>query len=990
MQTGSMGIIFEACKHSLIEMLPLISVLGGGRAELRFVAYGDYDTPEHVVAVSGPGAEAQAALAATRIHGGGDCPEAVKTALHAVLDEVAAARHDSPCSHIALLFTDAPPHHRDTRSSYIAEERAALGDELFDWMRTAQRMRAEGVFTVTLVPDSRNNDKYFYAALGPIVAIPAHATAADVSAITMAVFLALIGETSPDGDEQLAAYAAPPVLRLLTFPSLDWQVLLGQDENALPKRVGHSVVGDAQAVAAALLCAPVATALGGTLTTLPTLLKRDAAFRGHVVRELSTVMTPEHVAVLRTNAALAKIWRALCPFGRTDAAVRAVVEQFSAAVRNVPEMREWVEESYNMAGEIAAMAARCRGERVFVLDMPSGATAPSRRDALDVLRGAIAPAAAAGLLATLCGAHVLPAADAAVRGYRATLPEDLPDEDLFAALLHLLHPGMLGTRRAAAMTAAFAVAAGVAALAPRAAALLEARRGAWTGADDWDTYPEVFSVQFMLLMRRIPQHLTDAERAFFERLWYVWRMQRTRRVPIGVRMAAPLMGKPMAHPDRRAMCATCGHSRPDSILVGDVCGICLTEGEETGRGAVPPPCAASGHSMMVECRSAACRGRYAVERPALLHIAPKCHYCRAGEVAQLATCATCHARHVLPNHRAAADCVASGAWRCAVCASGADNTALVDALLEELLLENPALLGHLDYSVPLDALDMKLSAVFTADDAAIAPQTPPGAAPPLTWRGADVLNAPDVTANVVAAVRTAAICELCSICCELRALGALGSACGRCDTLICTDCRGRWYSAAPGQCPVEEGRFLCPFCRRAPAPRLAAHCGRRNAPRAVEAAPRGTLLGFCARCRIVRSALAADCAAAAGGAAEIPAVADWLCAECAALDAVAAAALDDEAASSDTSDDASDDGNPDGNHGGVRRLGRRARRRACGFEQPGVKPCPGCGHETMRTGGCGHMTCPLCAAHWCWMCGRAFALDTIYQHMYSVHGGIGL
>jgi len=33
-----------------------------------------------------------------------------------------------------------------------------------------------------------------------------------------------------------------------------------------------------------------------------------------------------------------------------------------------------------------------------------------------------------------------------------------------------------------------------------------------------------------------------------------------------------------------------------------------------------------------------------------------------------------------------------------------------------------------------------------------------------------------------------------------------------------------------------------------------------------------------------------------------------------------------------------------------------------------IKPCPGCGADTERNGGCSHMTCPQCQVEWCWNC----------------------
>ena len=54
-----------------------------------------------------------------------------------------------------------------------------------------------------------------------------------------------------------------------------------------------------------------------------------------------------------------------------------------------------------------------------------------------------------------------------------------------------------------------------------------------------------------------------------------------------------------------------------------------------------------------------------------------------------------------------------------------------------------------------------------------------------------------------------------------------------------------------------------------------------------------------------------------------------------------------------------------------------------------VKACPGCGTPTEKIRGCNHITCtvPDCGTHWCYLCGGKFDADTIYPHMEEVHGG---
>lgn len=39
-------------------------------------------------------------------------------------------------------------------------------------------------------------------------------------------------------------------------------------------------------------------------------------------------------------------------------------------------------------------------------------------------------------------------------------------------------------------------------------------------------------------------------------------------------------------------------------------------------------------------------------------------------------------------------------------------------------------------------------------------------------------------------------------------------------------------------------------------------------------------------------------------------------------------------------------------------------------ESFGTKDCPRCSRQTMKSGGCNHMTCQVCRADWCWICNQ--------------------
>eukprot|EP00892_Ulva_mutabilis_P005424 jgi/Ulvmu1/3253/UM151_0001.1 len=351
-RTGSMRQFGEACKHLLPEFLALVSALGAGRAQLRFISYGDYDTPDDVVSAPATGAAAHDALANLNISGGSDYPEAVKTALHSILTEIGTDRAAN-AAHVLFLFTDAPPHTSEdgplgSIPDHITAERAALGDE-FDWQRLCARAAAANIATVTFLPaDKLAACSLFYSLLGPLVPLMQAAAATEISAAVASVFLHMLGEPAE-------------ALQLRRCPVAEPPLELHQWENALRvmTRARSYLLSEPTLTAIDYDAARLSTdapqvraVLGSTLAQLPELFKVDAALRAEAVAALETLATAERVRTLMNNAALGKVWRAVVTFRKHDVRVQALCDRFSCAVQGDPEMRAWLAATYDMQEEI--------------------------------------------------------------------------------------------------------------------------------------------------------------------------------------------------------------------------------------------------------------------------------------------------------------------------------------------------------------------------------------------------------------------------------------------------------------------------------------------------------------------------------------------------------------------------------------------------------------------------------------------------------------
>jgi hypothetical protein len=452
-----------------------------------------------------------------------------------------------------------------------------------------------------------------------------------------------------------------------------------------------------------------------------------------------------------------------------------------------------------MQEEIDELLTACVNSECFILDTSVAPTTvfpmPALREILDLLSGNITVDVAGGFLDSLRAIRIstrlhrpTPSTttqeDPSTWAPKDRIPTDLPDHKLFAVLLHLMHPGTLVSARSAALVAVYALASGNQVLAPRAEHWLASAhmRGSWTGAHDRDAFPEVVSVQFMHIVRRVWHLLTAAEMEFFDRLWYVWRLSGTELVCVSIQTCMPIAGKPEIRPDHRITCCQCQKSRPLSLTMTGTCVFCADSID-----AEVPECAAGGKSHMVQCRVRTCLAFYAVERPLKLLCEPRCHYCRNRLPAPLITCKKCKARHVTPGaHNMEAH--AANDWICAMCdtiseaAAKAvehgvflprDSIIVQEAPGGELLLENPGLRALFKYAVPPETRGLKLSEAMQRFEQQIASQKPQEVVHGLTWHGAAVHHCEHVCDQIREAVCRVEISKLCPLCCSIRQLAAI-------------------------------------------------------------------------------------------------------------------------------------------------------------------------------------------------------------------------
>jgi hypothetical protein len=254
----------------------------------------------------------------------------------------------------------------------------------------------------------------------------------------------------------------------------------------------------------------------------------------------------------------------------------------------------------------------------------------------------------------------------------------------------------------------------------------------------------------------------------------------------------------------------------------------------------------------------------------------------------------------------------------------------------------------------------------------------------LTYRGKRLRNQVDLIAQLQTWVkRRTTEKSLCSLCFESSSKERLFPACRRrgCHQQICEQCLRGWYGINHAGTIINTAALYCPFCRRPPAARTLAAYGKGvhavgGLMKAIE--ERGSWIhAWCFDCGQARQYMERECVRG-----KPDAIVDWKCEACRLSDFARAQAAEEEArlallrATNPTQ-------RAQASHGYI-----DAKKLRQSLQDP-VKLCPKCRAPTQKTAGCDHMQCsvPNCGAHWCWSCGMAYAVEKIYGHMSSVHGG---
>ncbi|ETV95934.1 hypothetical protein H310_10593 [Aphanomyces invadans] len=843
-----MGTYLPALKASLRQVFVVAKLLFHGRLMVHIVSYKDYCDGDNLLTTvsrrSGRNDAIVKFVDTLEATGGGDNPEAVKTALNHVIqtvDEIRAA--GAPTSRaLVFLYTDAPPHHAMTQSSNMTKEIRAIesnpkyrgGHDWFQIQRTLRTLDVP-VYTfhspVTTYHSRRVVKKQspsFYAVLGPTVILPA-LTSDVITEASMGVLLQLMGQAFTPTTKGASDFAVSTFqLNGQNFdPTYD-----AADESDMPCDSLLTLVNEP------FEFAPLPY-LKEDLDALLPLFRRDMDFRNLVMKTFQVIFRPDNVLAVTYNPIFGKLWR-LCCRQRLDPRLDDLTTQLAQCVPKLTgpalaHVQTWLDESYNDTQRIReAIATLEPNGPCFTLD--SG-TISTSKDNLRSLARAPTPGVLASTQAILTWIQYHDMTPPHVQSLDddadvKLLPVALADEDFFSFLPNLMFPGLTLSRRGAAIVALVCCLSDHVHLRHRAESYLKAIEGTWLPFEYAVEFPEIFSAEIVELLYRGRAYLTPLEQHVYSKLFVIHRMRlaATKQIEATVGFTPK---KDDFWPDRKAPCLTCGYDTSLSLMVSPIlCAMCVTYG-----GDAPALQAntfvAGNESHMVACHD--CHGIYAVLQVAQLGTAAKCWFCRTNVPGPppKTSCTGCLNEYIDPAglYRSSAP---DNSWLCPVCTDAptrAKTTATTT--VQVLTMANPDVavvhgwtaektkdaFVELVYHTPHDSMFKIFTqkrTVLVAGPTANGFSSSQGADVTIRFDGKIVHQARQLCQSFSTIVLPDSLRDVCSMCFYELPLVELTSACGRCLTKVCDPCLAKWYGAPkPGKL-IVPAMLSCAFCRRPP------------------------------------------------------------------------------------------------------------------------------------------------------------------------------
>lgn len=936
--TGSMGSYIEAMKKSISIMLLMLQVMTLNCLKVSIFSYKDYcDSPMPVWScIHGTFDELTNFVSSLTASGGGDTPEATKTAMWQVINLLRFTGNGP--STLVVWMTDAPPHCLFSREiNYEKEKRAHLNSTNdFDLCEIYRAFEMTGAMMVTVIPDNiATRDRKvvnIMSGFGNIITPKNNVT--NIVDIIMSYILALMGENTD---------------KISLIHKHDCGNYKDENDTSFSTFI-HDLH---PAIQIQLNKCDTWTSLNDILIHL----KTDTSFREVCTNIISNVVSIDPM-MISTHPIFGKIWRTLCCFREDENVIQLKILISQVANKNT-SFREFLDKSYDQKQEIKDILNKYISTEYYILDDITHDLKLTNQEARSILTAPTPQALSVytKLLARIQKVNGTMQINA--EGIPLGIPCNVPVNILFTHLPHLVLPGFKVTTWGSTLIAVIAILSNNPLLSSLAKEYLGSVKGKWLHIDNIKTYPELMNPDVIRLVLRIKEFLTMEEIDFFMMFNNANIVKNSRNAHITLKIPNILTIANEVNEDLMK-CNNCLQSRSFTLMgkhdpkTNEVtCGLCLCPEDINYGKSFPGPTDSKVH--MTTCKK--CIRRYQIVDFKSLNCGPVCHDCRSGNLDNCNTlvCSKCCAKYVsyIPLSE-------GNVFTCRQCKDCPDSSTVErTATLAELVRQNPDL--SVIFNIPSDGISMlfdthnqkSLFDIATDQQQLLLIKTkePQPFTGELTFGKQTVVNSVDVVKNIVEILHSTIQRSECALCYEKVPYENLHLSCGNsssCNYQICNSCATSWYNVnSPGNIYAHSAA-TCAFCRNVP---LDTVMKRFNKPQARLAGRKtfnplaSKIYGWCRCCFKVKDYADRECAV------DVPNLnGTFCCNECRSVLEL---------------------------------------KRSDSNQITHMKQCPSCKIDTIHVGGCWHMTCP-CNTHWCWKCNESFAEDNIYSHMWTEHNSIGL
>lgn len=937
--TGSMGSFLSSLSDSLKQIIQIMDITNIFR-RIAVMVYRDY-SEDNVIETSNWVDKFDLIFSFVDDlypDGGGDQPEAAKTAAHRLLQMVSTDTHT-----IVLWYTDEAPHYHTYRSSNYYKEEQELKSQgnTFDWVEICKQLSGKNITIYPITNSSLFAISSFYVLLSTMTGGQTiylrKVESKVITKVTIKLLLGLMGH-----DYQLSEDEA----LLLAYQDFDSSVILNEIDhgNYLPSKYDFP----GRNMPMTPICLKPHPALKSDLKHLIDLFKNDTNYQNKIYVLFESLLREDCILSLTYNNIFAIFWRLICR-NYQDPRREKLKTQLGDTLKRLSDkneddhkiVSEWISNSYNQTEEANEIIVNKAKSKVpaFVLETTKYYLP---QEILEISRSSNSYAFSIVVdlmshLRIIDKEEELPKTldDVDNKGRQLPIkyiPLSLPDRYLFSILPHLMAPGCIFSLRPSVIIAAIAYMVNHVVLKERAERYLVSVKGKWFDV----SYPENYTRGFINLMLQVPKFLTEPELEFFQLYQKVSGLSINGDTELDVQIIA--VPRKTIYYDYKKKCEYCYDMRSFTLMTRDrlgklKCGLCWSDPSYLRSEPLD-----DNRSYYVEC--ATCLRRYAVVNIDLLNVTPKCHGCRKDTILPSVKCIKCRMKYVDPAN------LYNDYFTCAQCRNGEMVLDNLKIPLREIYLENSSvIIPYLGFKINSDVgIFGKLSLYSLRDHIKKVPQLNIPNIISLTIKKKEIVNSIDVLTQIINWIQSGTSEKVsCMFCFNEFFRSSIHTVCGRkaCKSVACSSCLRTWYGRNKVGDLLHINALTCPFCKQCPSYAVLSTYNRQVCAM-IQANKNFDLdwwYAWCLSCFKPQKVVEKECST------DPPQLDEkFICDECQNLVSITDS-----------------------------------------------KKCPNinCQITIIKDGGCNHINCTACKKHFCWICADV-AYDTpeeTYNHLYKTHGG---